>query len=112
MRQLILTVILILTAPQISLAQMISPRPQLTPVPEGVEFDFERWPYPLYDEIVARLKVLAKEYPNLTQLHNIGQSGAGRDLWVIEITNKETGLGRTRSPGGLGEPPRRRGGWL
>ena len=78
---------------QISSAQMISPKPQLSPVPEGVEFDFERWPYPLYEEIVERLRVLADRYPDLAELHNIGQSSAGRDLWVIEITNKATGPG-------------------
>ena len=93
MRVSIPIVCFIATACQIASAQMISPRPQLSPVPDGVEFDFERWPYPLYNEIVERLRVLASRYPNLTELHNIGQSSAGRDLWVIEITNKETGPG-------------------
>ena len=93
MRITILTVLFLMTAPQFATGQMLSPKPQLTPVPDGVEFDFERWPYPLYDEIVERLKMLASRYPKLAELHNIGQSGAGRDLWVIEITNKATGPG-------------------
>jgi len=37
---------------QIASAKMIIPKHQLSPVPDGVEFDFERWPYPLYEEIV------------------------------------------------------------
>jgi hypothetical protein len=81
-----------MAAPQIATRQMISPKPQLTPVPEGVKFDFERWPYPLYDEIVERLKVLAGRYPNIAELHNLKKQCGARSLG-IEITNKETGFG-------------------
>ena len=76
MRISVLTVLLLVAAPQLSVGQMISPKPQLTPVPDGVEFDFERWPYPLYDEIVERVKLLANRYPNLAEMHNIGKSRA------------------------------------
>ena len=96
MRITLLTVLFIMTAPQFAVGQMLSPKPQLTPVPDGVEFDYERWPYPLYDEIVERVKLLAERYPNLAEMHNIGKSRAGRDLWVIEITNKETGPGNDK----------------
>lgn len=93
MRISILTILCIISFSQIATGQMISPKPQLTPTPEGLEFNFERWPYPLYDEIVERLKKLANRYPNLARLHNIGKSSAGRNLWVIEITNQNTGSG-------------------
>ena len=53
--------------------------------------DVSRWPYPLYQEVVERLHVLAKQYPRLARLHNIGKSGQGRDLWVIELTNTAAG---------------------
>jgi murein tripeptide amidase MpaA len=54
-------------------------------------YDFSPWPYPLYQAVEARLKALAAKHPNLARLHNIGKSREGRDLWVIEITNKATG---------------------
>ncbi|MBC7927881.1 MAG: hypothetical protein H7039_19725 [Bryobacteraceae bacterium] len=56
-----------------------------------VPYDYNRWPYPLYGEVTQKLQKLAAQYPKLARLHNIGKSGQGRDLWVIEITNFETG---------------------
>lgn len=32
------------------------------------------------------LKIIAKNYPNITRLYSIGKSVEGRDLWVMEIT--------------------------
>jgi Zinc carboxypeptidase len=58
--------------------------------------DMGRWPYPLYQEIVDRLHFLAKKYPEFARLHNIGKSGEGKDLWVIEITNAATGPGESK----------------
>ena len=45
MRIPILTVLFVMAAPQLSVGQMISPKPQLTPVPDGVEFDYIRYFY-------------------------------------------------------------------
>ena len=59
-------------------------------------FDFGRWPYPLYEEVAARLQDIAGRYPDLTSLSSIGKTIAGRDLWVMEITNRETGPGVTK----------------
>lgn len=56
-----------------------------------IKFDFGRWPYPLYAEVGARLQQLANQYPKLARVQSIGKSGEGRDLWVIEITNADTG---------------------
>ena len=53
--------------------------------------DVGRWPYPLYREVVDRMHALAQQYPQLARLHNIGKSGEGRDLWVIELTNVAAG---------------------
>jgi len=53
--------------------------------------DVGRWPYPLYQEVVDRMRALARQHPQLARLHNIGKSGEGRDLWVIELTNVVTG---------------------
>jgi murein tripeptide amidase MpaA len=53
--------------------------------------DVGRWPYPLYQEVVQRMQTLAKQHPRLARMHNIGKSGEGRDLWVIELTNTAAG---------------------
>ena len=45
--------------------QLRSTQPNLTPVPKNVKFDFERWPYPLYDEVIARFHELTRKYPKL-----------------------------------------------
>jgi len=57
----------------------------------SVPYDYNRWPYPLYAEVTQKLQSLAKRYPKLARLHNIGKSGQGRDLWVIEISNFDKG---------------------
>ena len=57
-------------------------------------FDFGRWPYPLFDEVVQRLQELAAEHRNIASLSSIGNTVEGRDLWVMEITNPDTGPGQ------------------
>jgi murein tripeptide amidase MpaA len=54
-----------------------------------MNIDFER--YYDYDELTALLKELAAAYPSLASAYSIGQSIQGRDLWLIEITNYESG---------------------
>ena len=44
-----------------------------------------------FAEVVKYLNDVTKNYPQITKLHNIGKSYKGKDLLVIEITNKETG---------------------
>ena len=44
-----------------------------------------------YSEVVAYLQGVTKAYPNITRLHNIGKSYMGKDLLVLEITNRATG---------------------
>ena len=69
----------------------------LTPL-EEINFDFGRWPYPLHQENADKMHELAEKYPRLTSLHNIGTTQQGRDMWLMEITNKDTGPG-TGKPG-------------
>ena len=69
---------------------------QFASIPEDVDFDFERWPYPLHQEVTDRLHELAEIYPNLARSHVIGKSRQGRDLVVLEITNFETGPGEEK----------------
>ena len=64
------------------------------PTPE--EFDATQWPYDTNDALGERWRVLAERYPRLLTVHNIGSSAAGRDLWVLEITNLDTGAGETK----------------
>jgi hypothetical protein len=65
-------------------------------VASSIDFDFSRWPYPLYKEVTEKLYELAKNYPNLTHLQSIGKSVEGRELWVLKITNSKTGPGESK----------------
>ena len=60
------------------------------------QFDSRRWPYPLHAEELERMETLALRYPKLVRLHNIGESTGGYDLWLIEVTNQETGPGESK----------------
>ncbi|HEV2844672.1 MAG TPA: M14 family zinc carboxypeptidase, partial [Thermoanaerobaculia bacterium] len=44
-----------------------------------------------YEDIVGHLKGYAAAYPKWAKVESIGKSGQGRDLWMITITNPETG---------------------
>jgi murein tripeptide amidase MpaA len=47
--------------------------------------------YYLYEEITEFLREINLAYPNLSKLHSIGKTPQGRDIWVIELSNKEEG---------------------
>jgi murein tripeptide amidase MpaA len=47
--------------------------------------------YYKYDELVEQMNQWHKDYPQLTKLYSIGKSYEGRDMWLIELTNKESG---------------------
>jgi murein tripeptide amidase MpaA len=55
----------------------------------GLELDH----YHGYDELTEILHRLTAEYPEISKLYSIGKSTSGKELWLIEITNFETGLG-------------------
>ncbi|NLE77454.1 MAG: peptidase M14 [Chloroflexi bacterium] len=44
-----------------------------------------------YQELTELLQDLAAAYPHLAKLHAIGQSHRGRTIWLLEITNPDTG---------------------
>ena len=69
---------------------------EVTKSPVDLSIDYGRWPYPLHAEVSANLQELARKYPKLARTHNIGKSREGRDLWVIEISNSETGPGESK----------------
>jgi murein tripeptide amidase MpaA len=52
-----------------------------------VQFDH----YHTHEERTAILRDLAERFPKLADLYSIGQSHQGREIWVIEMTNRETG---------------------
>ncbi|UCD46003.1 MAG: carboxypeptidase [Candidatus Bathyarchaeota archaeon] len=54
-----------------------------------VELTFDR--YHGFDEMTEILEGFAAEYPGLCELYSIGWSSAGRELWLVELTNKSTG---------------------
>jgi murein tripeptide amidase MpaA len=51
--------------------------------------DFSR--FPRYDTLVAHLRAFAVAYPRLVELRVIGQSHEKRDIYVVVITNGDTG---------------------
>ncbi len=55
----------------------------------GYDLDFGE--YFVYDDLTAHLKGLAEAYPKLATLESIGKSWQGRDVWVMTLTNPETG---------------------
>lgn len=59
------------------------------------EFDVAH--YFTYEEMVYWLDLWNRENPHITEIISIGKSLEGRDLWLIAITNKETGH-RTKKP--------------
>ena len=44
-----------------------------------------------YDELTETLRAWADEAPKLCSLESIGKSYEGRDIWLVTITNTETG---------------------
>lgn len=44
-----------------------------------------------YAELTVRLEALVTAHPGLLSLESIGQSYEGRDIWLVTVTNKETG---------------------
>lgn len=47
--------------------------------------------YYRYDELTAFLQTAAEEYPHLARLQSIGQSWQGREIWLLEISNRQIG---------------------
>lgn len=58
-------------------------------IPAKVEIPFNR--YYKYAELEDWLKQIAKAYPDIVDLVNIGKSGEGRDLWVAIVNSPKTG---------------------
>ncbi|HEX2790770.1 MAG TPA: M14 family metallopeptidase [Steroidobacteraceae bacterium] len=47
--------------------------------------------FPRYEVLVAHLRAFAAEHPQLVELRVIGQSHEKRDIFVVAITNRDTG---------------------
>lgn len=47
--------------------------------------------YYRYDDLTALLKRWTEQNPGLVEIDSIGKSYEGRDIWVLTITNRETG---------------------
>jgi Zinc carboxypeptidase len=54
--------------------------------------------YYTYAEMTAQIETLVAAYPNLATLRSVAKSFAGRDIWLVEITNPRTGPG-SEKPG-------------
>jgi hypothetical protein len=69
------------------------------PVHSQIESDFPKVPfdrYQLHDEMTETLEKWHELYPSLTKLYSIGESVLGKKLWVLEVTNFETGPGEDK----------------
>jgi murein tripeptide amidase MpaA len=53
------------------------------------EIHFDR--FYRYDELTRLLHAFAEEYPKLARLESIGKSHEGRDIWLLTLTNFQTG---------------------
>jgi murein tripeptide amidase MpaA len=47
--------------------------------------------YYRYEELTALLKAYVAEYPELVQVESIGKSHEGRDIWLVTVTNTQSG---------------------
>ncbi|MCR4439648.1 MAG: M14 family metallopeptidase [bacterium] len=47
--------------------------------------------YHTYEELTSQLRALQSGYPDLAKLTSAGKSIQGRELWVMEVTNRKTG---------------------
>ena len=56
---------------------------------ESAEWRNDR--YYTYELMTELLRAWVSSYPNLATLESIGKSGEGRDIWVVKVTNGETG---------------------
>jgi murein tripeptide amidase MpaA len=53
------------------------------------QIEFNR--YYRYQDLTALLEAYVAENPTLIQLESIGKSHEGRDIWLVTVTNQETG---------------------
>ena len=44
-----------------------------------------------YAELTASLNELAESNPDLVKMYSIGKTYEGRDMWMVEITNRKKG---------------------
>lgn len=64
--------------------------PKYTPPPpdeKGAALSYPLTVYPTYDQITEALQGFVSTYPSLCRLESIGQSGQGRELWFLKITD-------------------------
>lgn len=54
-----------------------------------VDISFDK--YYRYDDLTRIVNEFAEEYPDLVTLESIGKTYEGRDIWILAITNKDTG---------------------
>src|SRR5919106_4663713 len=47
--------------------------------------------YLRYEELTRALHALAEDHPGLCKVESIGKSYEGREIWLAELTNSETG---------------------
>src|SRR6185369_6295503 len=52
--------------------------------------DFSR--FPRHDELTTLLQAYAAARPDLVELRSIGRSHEGRDIWLVVLTRKATGV--------------------
>jgi murein tripeptide amidase MpaA len=62
---------------------------------ESMKTNFEA--YLRYGELTRILRALAEEHPRFCKVWSIGKSYGGREIWLVELTNSQTGPADTKS---------------
>lgn len=54
--------------------------------------------YPRYNQTTELIHQMQKTWPNLVKVYSVGKSVAGRELWVIQLSNDVTGQRKLLKP--------------
>jgi hypothetical protein len=76
-------------AAALAAAAVAGPAPAQEPLPSRVEVAWNRF-YD-YDQMTGLLRRLVEAYPDLLTMESIGQSVQGREMWLVTLSNPETG---------------------
>lgn len=78
-------------APIAAAALLVVLAAALEPASAAAQLAFDAERYHDHAEMEAFLREAVETYPELASLESIGESYEGRDLWVVTLTNRETG---------------------
>lgn len=75
----------------VTLAAVVFGASALSPAPARAQLRFDPEQYHNHAEMEAFLRAAVEAYPRLASMKSIGKSYEGRELWVVALTNRDTG---------------------